>query len=94
MLEALAWAPLQANAEEVAAATRAMAAIAAQVRMIMKPPVQQTLASSQRDRKGHAVQDAVQLALRPNPDFVPLNPGYEPRVFCAMAPMARRPAIL
>jgi hypothetical protein len=58
MLEARAWAPLQANAEEAAAATiRAMAAIAAQ-RMIMEPPVQQTLARPQRARKDSVVQAA------------------------------------
>jgi hypothetical protein len=59
MLEARAWAPLQANAEEAAAVTiTAMAVIAAQVRMIMEPPVQQTFARSQRARKDSVVQAA------------------------------------
>jgi hypothetical protein len=78
MLEPLAWAPLQANAGEVAATTRAITAIAAQVRVIMEPPVQQALAPPQRDRKGRVVQDALPIAATPNPDFAPLNPGYEP----------------
>jgi hypothetical protein len=56
MLEALAWAPLQAKAEEVAATMRAIAAMAAQVRVIMEPPVQQTLARAKRDRKAGLVQ--------------------------------------
>jgi hypothetical protein len=71
MVEARAWAPPQANAEEVAATKSAIAAIAAQVRVIMEPPVQKALALGQPDRKARPVQAAAvpaktaQIGLRP-----------------------------